>query len=145
MTVLCTICARGESKGLVGKALCLVNEKPLIAYTIEKSIQSKIFSHVVVSTEDKEIALIAKRYGAEVPFMRPKSLATDAATSDDVLVHTINQLFKMGYNFDVMVFRDCTVPFIRNSDIKKSINLLKRKKVNLVIGVYDQHLNHLLR
>ena len=109
--------------------------------TLKKAKKSKIFSHIVVSTEDKEIALIAKRYGAEVPFMRPKSLATDAATSDDVLVHTINQLFKIGYNFDVIVFRDCTVPFIRNSDIKKSISLLKRKKASLVIGVYDQHLN----
>ena len=141
MKPVCIIPARGGSKGVRKKNIRKIGGKPLIAYTIEKSIQSKIFSHVVVSTEDKEIALIAKRYGAEVPFMRPKSLATDAATSDDVLVHTINQLFKIGYNFDVMVFRDCTVPFIRNSDIKKSISLLKRKKANLVIGVYDQHLN----
>ena len=139
--ILAVVGARGGSKGILRKNIKPFLGKPLLAYSIEAAKQSIYVDRVVVSTEDKEIALIAKRYGAEVPFMRPKSLATDAATSDDVLVHTINQLFKIGYNFDVMISRDCTVPFIRNSDIKKSISLLKRKKANLVIGVYDQHLN----
>ena len=141
MKPVCIIPARGSSKGIPRKNIRKIGGKPLIAYTIKKAKKSKIFSHIVVSTEDKEIALIAKRYGAEVPFMRPKYLATDSVTTDDVLVHAVKELFKMGYIFDIMVCRDCTVPFIRNIDIKKSINLLKRKKSNLVIGVYDQHLN----
>ena len=141
MKPVCIIPARGGSKGIPKKNIRKIGGKPLIAYTIKKAKKSKIFSHIVVSTEDKEIALIAKRYGAEVPFMRPKYLATDSVTTDDVLVHAVKELFKKGYVFDIMVCRDCTVPFIRNIDIKKSINLLKRKKSNLVIGVYDQHLN----
>ena len=141
MKPVCIIPARGGSKGIPRKNIRKIGGKPLIAYTIMKAKKSKIFSHIIVSTEDKEIALIAKRYGAEVPFMRPKYLAADNVATDDVLVHTVKELFKMGYVFDIMVCRDCTVPFIRNIDIKKSINLLKKKKSNLVIGVYTQHLN----
>jgi len=141
MKPICIIPARGGSKGVPKKNIRKINGKPLIAYTIEKSIKSKIFSDVIVSTEDKEIATISKKYGAKVPFLRPKYLATDNATSDDVLVHTVEKLIELGFKFDVMVWRDCTVPFIRNKDIKKSIKLLKDKNANLVIGVYEQHLN----
>ena len=78
MKPVCIIPARGGSKGIPRKNIRKIGGKPLIAYTIMKAKKSKIFSHIVVSTEDKEIALIAKRYGAEVPFMRPKYLATDS-------------------------------------------------------------------
>ena len=87
MKPICIIPARGGSKGVPKKNIRKIMGKPLIAYTIEKSIKSNIFSHVIV------------------------------------------------------VWRDCTVPFIRNKDIKNSIKLLKEKKANLVIGVYHQHLN----
>ena len=69
MTVLCTICAREGSKGLVGKALCLVNGKPLIAYTIEQALKSKIFDHVVLSTDSQEIAEKSKNFGAFALFL----------------------------------------------------------------------------
>ena len=94
MKPVCIIPARGGSKGIPKKNIRKIGGKPLIAYTIKKAKKSKIFSHIVVSTEDKEIALIAKRYGAEVPFMRPKYLATDSVTTDDVLVHAVKELFK---------------------------------------------------
>ena len=68
----------------------------MIAYTIEKCINSQIFSHVIVSTEDNEIAKISKKYGAEVPFMRPKKLATDQADTSDVLLHGIKKLENLG-------------------------------------------------
>ena len=74
---ICFIAARGGSKGVVGKNIRLLAGKPLIAYAIESSIKSKIFSHVIVSTEDKEIARISQKFGAEVPFLRPKKLATE--------------------------------------------------------------------
>ena len=74
---ICFIAARGGSKGIPRKNIKLLAGKPLIGYTIESSINSKIFSHVVVSTEDKEIARIAQKFGAEVPFLRPKRLATN--------------------------------------------------------------------
>ena len=88
-----------------------------------------------------EIAKIAKRYGAKVPFLRPKKLAKDNSSMDDVIIHTITNLHKLHYDFDVLVNRDCTVPFIRNSDIKKAILLLRKKNCDLVCGVYRQHHN----
>ena len=116
-------------------------DKPLIAHTIEKSLDSKIFSNVVVSTEDKEIAKIAKEYGAEVPFMRPKKLALDTTGMVDVMTHGINKLHSLVYAFEILVNRDCTVPFIQNADIISSIKLLKKKKCDAVYGVYVQHFN----
>ncbi len=114
---------------------------PLIAHTIKASLESGIFKHVIVSTENDEIAKIAKSYGAEVPFVRPKKLATDTAGMVDVMIHGIDELKKQGYEFDIFVNRDCTVPFIRNSDVKGAINLLKKEKCDAVYGVYKQHFN----
>lgn len=141
MKSVCFIGARGGSKGVPKKNIRLLNGKPLISYTIEAALNSKIFSHVIVSTENEEIAKIAKKYGAEVPFMRPKRLATDKAGMYEVILHGINSLKSLGYEFDFLVNRDCTVPFIRNKDILKTINLLKRKKADAVYGVYKQHHN----
>ena len=97
--------------------------------------------NLVEIAEDKKIASLSQKSGAEVPFLRPKSLADDKTPIDAVLVHFIEKLLELGYDFDTFVCRDCTVPFIRNQDIVGSINLLKKKKANLVIGVYEQHLN----
>ena len=141
MKPICLIAARGNSKGVPKKNIRLLANKPLIAHTIESCINSNIFSNVIVSTENNEIANIAKKYGAEVPFLRPKRLATDSASMNDVFLHVIPKLMEIGYNFDIMVNRDCTVPFIQNSDIAGSIKLLKQKKCDLVCGVYRQHHN----
>ena len=141
MKPICFIAARGGSKGVPKKNIRLLNGKPLIAHTIEKSLDSKIFSHVIVSTESDEIAKISLKYGAEVPFRRPKILATDNAGMGDVMIHGIKKLNKLGYDFDIFVSRDCTVPFIRNIDVEASIQILKKKKCNVVYGVYLQHFN----
>ena len=138
---ICVIPARGGSKGVPKKNIRKINGKPLISYTIQSALKSKIFSHVFVCTEDTEIAKISKKFGAEVPFLRPKKLAGDTVAMDDVLVDFIEKIISLGYKFDTFVWRDCTVPFIRDKDIVASIKLLKRKKPNLVIGVYKQHLN----
>jgi len=138
---ICFIGARGGSKGVRGKNIRKMGNMPLIAHTIKTSLESGIFKHVVVSTENNEIARIAKKYGAEVPFMRPKKLATDTAGMVDVMVHGINELKEQGYNFDILVNRDCTVPFMRNIDVKGAITLLNRKKCDAVYGVYKQHFN----
>ena len=141
MKIICFIGARGGSKGVPGKNIRTLGDKPLIAHTIEKSLDSNLFDHVIVSTEDPEIAKIAKQYGAEVPFMRPKNLAKDTTGFAEVMIHGITKLKKLGYEFDIFVNRDCTVPFIRNSDIKKAINLFKKKNPHAVYGVYQQHFN----
>jgi len=141
LKIICFIGARGGSKGVPGKNIRTLGDKPLIAHTIEKSLDSNLFDHVIVSTEDPEIAKIAKQYGAEVPFMRPKNLAKDTTGFAEVMIHGITKLKKLGYEFDIFVNRDCTVPFIRNSDIKKAINLFKKKNPHAVYGVYQQHFN----
>ena len=141
MKPICLICARGGSKGVPNKNIRIIHKKPLIAHTIEKAINSKIFSHVIVSTEDKKIAKISERYGAEIPFIRPKKLSGDLTPIGDVFVHAIKKLETLGYEFDVFVNLDCTVPFIDKKDILGSINLLKKKKCDAVYGVYRQHLN----
>ena len=141
MKPICFIGARGGSKGVPRKNIRKLAGKPLIAYTIESSLKSNVFSHVVVSTEDKEIAKVAEKYGAEVPFMRPKHLATGKSSMIDVIRHGIRSLNNMGYEFDIIVNRDCTVPFIKNKDIENSIKLLKKQKPHAVFCVYKQHLN----
>jgi len=138
---LCFIAARGGSKGVPRKNLREIGGRPLIAHTIRKALKSKIFSYVIVSTEDKQIAKIAKENGAEVPFMRPKYLATDNATTTDVILHTVKKLESMDYKFDVIVNLDVTVPFLRMKDVKDAVELLNKKKCDGVFGVYKQHLN----
>ena len=141
MKPICIIPARGGSKGVPKKNIKMIAGKPLLAHVIEKIKKSNIFSHIIVSTEDDQIGKIAKKYGAEVPFMRPKNLATDTTPMDQVLLHAIQTLYKLEYKFEVFVWRDATTPFIQNNDIKKSIQLLKKKNASIVCGVYQQHLN----
>jgi len=141
MSSICFIAARGGSKGVPRKNIRLIAGKPLIAYSIQAALKSKLFKHLIVSTEDVEIAQIARKYGAEVPFMRPKKLASGKTGMGEVLLHGIKELYSLGYDFEILVNRDCTVPFIRNRDIAGAIKLLKRKKCDSVIGVYRQHLN----
>ena len=141
MKPICLICARGGSKGVPNKNIRILGKKPLIAHTIEKAISSKLVSHIIVSTEDKKIIQIAKKYGAETPFVRPKRLSGNSTPIGDVFSHAIKKLFSLGYEFDVFVNLDCTVPFIRKNDISNTIKLLNHKKVDAVYGVYRQHLN----
>lgn len=141
MKSICFIGARGGSKGVPKKNIRLLNGKPLISYAIESALDSGIFSRVIVSTENKEIAKIAKKYGAEVPFIRPKKFATDNAGMYETILHGIKKIKTLGYNFDIIVNRDCTVPFISKKDIIGSIKLLEKKNCDAVYGVYRQHHN----
>ena len=141
MKPICLICARGGSKGVPNKNIRNIHKKPLIAHTIEKAVNSKIFSHVIVSTEDKKIIEVSEKYGAEIPFIRPKKLSGDTTPIGDVFIHAIKKLVTLDYQFDIFVNLDCTVPFINKKDIIGSIDLLKKKKCDAVYGVYKQHLN----
>jgi CMP-N,N'-diacetyllegionaminic acid synthase len=138
---ICLIAARGGSKGVPKKNIREIFGKPLIAHTVTSSLDSNLFSHVIVSTDNKEIAKISKNYGAEVPSLRPKKLAESNSKMDDVVENVINELFELGYMFDILVNRDCTAPFIRPTDIKKSINLLKKEKCDTAVAAYRTHLN----
>ena len=141
MKSICFIGARGGSKGVKRKNIRLLDGKPLIAYAVESALDSKCFEHVIVSTDDKEIASIAKKYGAEIPFLRPTKLANDHSGMSDVIIHGILKLRSLGYSFDALINRDCTVPFIDKNDIRGAINLFKKINCNGVYSVYRQHQN----
>jgi len=88
---LAVITARGGSKGIPQKNVKVLLGKPLIAYSIQAALQSRTLTKIIVSTDDETIAHVSEQYGAEVPFLRPKHLASDNATSLSVLQHAVRQ------------------------------------------------------
>ena len=134
--ILAIIPARGGSKGLPRKNIKVLVGKPLIAWTIEEAKGSKYIDKIVVSTEDKEIAEIAKKYGAEVPFMRPRELAEDKTPTMDVLLHIVNQLEKRGEHYDFLALLEPTSPLRDISDIDDCIKLLiDNQKAKAIVSV----------
>jgi CMP-N-acetylneuraminic acid synthetase len=140
--IVCVIPARGGSKGVPGKNIKLLAGKPLIAYTIEQALQSQFIDRIIVSTDDKEIADISKRYGAEVPFMRPPELAGDHVATVDVLLHAISWIEENEkYSFDIVVLLHATTPLRTVNDIDSCIEMLIGEKADNVFSVTDAHRN----
>ena len=137
-TILALIPARGGSKGLPRKNIRPLLGKPLIAWTIEQAKASKYIDRVVVSTDDEEIAEIARKYGAEVPFMRPKELATDEAKGIDVVLHAIS-FFEREYGNDfVLVYLQPTSPLRTTEDIDNALDeLFNNPKAEAVVSVCE--------
>lgn len=138
--MLAIIPARGGSKGLPGKNIKLLNNKPLIAYTIEAALKSNNISRVIVSTDDEKIAKIALDFGAEIPFMRPDNLATDDAKSIDVYQYTIEHLEKK-YNMKINEFivLQPTSPLRNEKHIDEAIALFIEKKADSVISYTEEN------
>lgn len=113
--ILGLIPARGGSKGIPGKNIKIIHGKPLIVWSIEKGLQSRLIDKLVISTDSEEIARIAKEAGAEV-LMRPAELATDTASTQDVMVHTLNH-----YPADTLVLLQPTSPYRSNGLIDECI------------------------
>jgi len=137
MEILYIIPARGGSKGLPGKNIRLLGNKPLIAYAIEAAVNSVFKGTVIVSTDDEEIATVGKKYGAAVPFMRPDELATDAASTMDLVFHAINFYKQQHVFFDLVVVLQPTSPLRTSSDIDQAISLMKEKKMYAVVSVCE--------
>ena len=140
MKPICIIPARAGSKGVKGKNIRKLDVKPLISYAIKSTLESKLFSNVFVSTEDLKISKIAKKYGVEVPFLRPKKLARDNSDIVETLHHTIKKL-EQDYNFNSVMLRDCTCPFIDYNDMKNIINLFKKNDCDSVYSGVLAHPN----
>ncbi|MCX6050944.1 MAG: acylneuraminate cytidylyltransferase family protein [Campylobacterales bacterium] len=121
MKILCTICARGGSKGVKNKNIRVINSKPLIAYTIEQAKESKLFEHIVVSTDSDAIADISKQYGAEVFFKRDAKMASDTAGKLEVIRDAFIRSEEY-YNekFDYLIDLDATAPLRDVQDIINS-------------------------
>ena len=142
--IICIILARGGSKGLKKKNLRKVDGKPLIYYPIKDALKTKIIDDIIVSTDDKKIAFFAKKYGAKVPFIRPKKLSGDLATTESCLKHallTYERENKVKYDYGV---------FIGATDIFRDINwiiegvkiLNKNKKIESVFSGHVTHKNY---
>ena len=139
--VVCIIPARGGSKGLPGKNIKMFLGKPLIAQSIKQAKDSGLIDRIIVSTDDKKIADISKKYGAEVPFARPKYLAQDKSSTMDVLLHAMECLKGDGYLFDILVLLHATAPLRSVEDINNCIKLLVNQKVANVFSVTEAHRN----
>lgn len=117
--------ARGGSKRIPKKNIKLFHGKPLIAYSIETALKSNLFEKVIVSTDDIEIAKIAKKYGAEVPFIRPKELSDDFTGTVDVVNHTVTSLENQGEEYTYICTIYATAPFLQSKYLKKGYQKLK--------------------
>lgn len=139
LKILVVIPARGGSKGVPRKNIRDLNGKPLIAYAIEAALSVRERLHrVVVSTDDAEIAAIAKEYGADVPFMRPAELATDTAASLPVVQHALSEVEKMdGVRIDWTILVQPTSPFILGEDIARAIDLAGHAGATSVVSVRE--------
>lgn len=135
--ILCTICARGGSKGVKNKNIKPINNKPLIAYTIEQAKESKLFDHIVISTDSDDIANIAKEYGAEVFFKRDERMASDTAGKLDVIKDAFVKSEEY-YNekYDYLIDLDATAPLRNVDDIINSFNqFLENNNGNLITAM----------
>lgn len=138
MKKLAVIPARGGSKGLPGKNFKLMNGKPLIAYTIQAALESGVFDYVIVSTDSKEIAEIAKENGAMVPFMRPDELAGDAASSDAAIMHALRFMEEAnGEEIGYVCKLQPTSPLRTAEDIRGAFALLSEKNANSIVSVCE--------
>jgi N-acylneuraminate cytidylyltransferase/CMP-N,N'-diacetyllegionaminic acid synthase len=136
--VLAIIPARGGSKGLPGKNIKELCGKPLIAWSIEQAKSCSDIDRIIVSTDDEEIAETAKKYGAEVPFMRPAELANDTASTIDVIFHAINW-FKEHEDCrsEYILLLQPTSPLRSSEDINGAIQMLKEKNARAVVSVCE--------
>lgn len=138
MNIIAAIFARGGSKGLPGKNIKLLNGKPLIAWAIEQALEVTNIKRVIVSTDSKEIVDISLQYGAEVPFLRPKELATDTSPEWLSWRHLLNYLKeKEGSLPDVMISLPTTSPLRIPGDIDNCINEIQKPNTDVVITVSE--------
>lgn len=134
MSRICTICARGGSKGVKNKNIRDLAGKPLIAYTLEQAQASHLFDLIAVSSDSPDILEVARRYGADLLVERPAQLATDTAAKLPVIRHCVEQAEQVSVKrFDVVVDLDATSPLRLLEDIQDAVGLLESEKVSNVI------------
>lgn len=116
--------ARGGSKRIPRKNIRIFAGKPMIAYSIAAARESKLFDHILVSTDDKEVAEVAIAHGAEVPFVRPESLSNDYAGTIEVIAHATKWMLDQKWNVTAVCCIYATAPFIQAEDIKRALAAL---------------------
>lgn len=136
MSVVAIITARGGSKRIPKKNIKEFCGKPIIAYSIEAAIRGGCFDEVMVSTDSKEIADIASKYGAKVPFMRSANNSNDFATTSDVILEVLESYKQMGISFDYACCIYPTAPFVTSEKLRFSMEkLIHNSDIDTVMPV----------
>lgn len=135
MSKIAIITARGGSKRIPRKNIKEFCGKPILAYSIEAAIETGIFDTVMVSTDDEEIAAIARQYGAEVPFFRSEKTADDYATTNDVLLEVLEEYEKRGQGFELACCIYPTAPFVTSERLLEGVYKLQNSDADTLIPV----------
>ncbi|MCR5753626.1 MAG: pseudaminic acid cytidylyltransferase [Acetatifactor sp.] len=135
MSKLAIITARGGSKRIPRKNIKEFCGKPILAYSIEAALASGIFDEVMVSTDDDEIAEIAEKYGASVPFRRSEQTSNDYATTNDVLLEVLAEYEKRGKEFDMACCIYPTAPFVTAEKLAGAVKRLEESDADTIIPV----------
>jgi N-acylneuraminate cytidylyltransferase len=135
MKILAIIPARGGSKGVPGKNIKLLGDLPLLVYTIQAALASKLLTKTILSTDCASIAEVGKKYGVEVPFIRPESLATDTASSLEVVQHAVSYLENQNQFFDAVCLLQPTSPFRAKGFIDKAIQKFIQEDADALVSV----------
>lgn len=140
--ILAIIPARGGSKGVPRKNVKDLNGKPLIAYTIQEAKKSKYIDRIIVSTEDEEISLISKAFGAEVPYLRPEELAQDDSVAVDCVIHMLEWLkSNEKYIPDYVCLLQCTSPLRTFEDIDGTIEKMMITCMDGAVSICEAEVN----
>lgn len=139
MNILVLIPARGGSKGIKKKNIIDLDGKPLISYTIKEALKSEYIDaeNIWCSTDDEEIAEVAKEYGAKIPFIRPHKLSEDDSSSASVATHALDWAKNNGIEFDYLMLLQPTSPLRTVEDIDSAIEIMKSKKADSVISLTE--------
>ena len=129
--------ARGGSKRIFRKNIKVFCGKPIIAYSIQAALESGCFDSVIVSTDDAEIAGIARDFGADVPFLRPAEISDDHSTTIDVMCHSIDWLEEQGSALDAICCIYATAPFITPDDLRSSYQKLVVEDADFVFSATE--------
>ncbi len=132
---LCIIPARGGSKRIPRKNIRDFCGKPIIAWSIDAAIKSQCFDRIIVSTDDQEIAAMAERYGAEIPFMRPAQLADDYTSTTAVISHAIEWQNSYGDVAEKVCCLYATAPFVQAFDLQKGLDVLESSGADYAFSV----------
>jgi len=137
--IIALIPARGGSKGVVKKNVKLINDKPLIAWSIEQALNAKHVTDVYVSTDDEQIQTEALKYGAKVPFLRPDFLATDISTTESVMDHFSLWLLDQKIEVDALMLLQPTSPVRAAGRLDQAINFFYKGKFDSILSVSETH------
>lgn len=134
---IAVIPARGGSKRIPKKNIKIFCGKPMMAWSIEAAKASKLFDHVIVSTDDDEIAELARKCEAEVPFIRPAELSHDYAGTTEVVAHTTQWAVSQGWPVSAVCCIYATAPFLRVEDLKNGLQTLESANWDYVFSATD--------